>query len=99
MKWKQLLEYLVRSDESEVLEETGFLSYHLKDGFAMEVISDRDGKWAFANYFQILDADESWPVTFVFQLDRLPEDPFNLKVEGDIMEMEIPARVYKLLEQ
>lgn len=93
MLWKDLLTYLKRDDFGETLEDTGFISYTIRNGYVIEFQTTRDDQWYKATYVQqiAIPEDGSTEVDLVVQLEGLPEDPFSMPLAPDT---EYPVRIY-----
>jgi len=94
MKWTELQRYLLRNDSSEVLEETGYVSYVPAPNVLIRMQSDRDDHIYTATYFQVIPADDDAPATLVIQLEGMPEDPSSHLLIGDTLDTFESADLY-----
>ena len=75
MKWGAIKSYMQRADNTEDMEQTGYLSYIPSENILIQIRSQTDNVMHTAEYFQIIQGDENTPYVLVVQLEGLPEDP------------------------
>lgn len=98
MKWSQLKQYLKCDDEDCTLEDSGFVSYVIEDGYEAIATGDPCDN-SRVTYFQIIAPGKGEVFnTFVFQLERFPEDPFNCVIDMNIDEIDLPIQIFKLID-
>lgn len=90
--FEQLVEQslLVRTDFSETLETTGFVSYAVADNTVLLTPAQRNDQLVRVNYVQLCKDDEGF--VWVAQLEAFPEDPNNCP-----RNTEFEVEVYKLV--
>ena len=93
MLWSKLKEFYKRGDDSESMEETGFISYYPKDEYIIE-IEDEYGETLASDYLQIC-RDENNDDAFVFQVLIDSENPINMAIENDANDTNITVKIYK----
>lgn len=86
---------LVRDDLSETLEDTGFISYGVKDGLMLTTKAQHDENTeAVVEYVQHIAEETDAPECWVVQLAGFRDNPNNYKVDPDL---KIEWRLYKEL--
>ena len=81
---------LVRTDFTETLETTGFVSYAIADDTVLLVEAQHNDQLVRMNYVQLCQDDDV--LVWVAQLEAFPEDPNNYPRNA-----EFEVQVYKLV--